>query len=63
MGRSWKTTTLGVLSLIVTVANSLQTILTGGHLDLPATLVGITTGLGLIQAKDHNVTGGSFGNK
>lgn len=63
MGRNWKTTLAGILSLVITVANAAQAILGGGHVDPAQALTGLTAGLGLILAKDHNVTGGTLDNK
>ena len=49
--KNWKTTLFGVSSILAGVS---QYIKTG---DIPGALTTILIGLGLIQAKDHDVTG------
>ena len=48
--RSWKTTLLGLTTIILTLLQS------HGKVDT-ATAAGITAGIGLLVAKDHNITG------
>jgi hypothetical protein len=52
--KSWKTTIGGILTLAATVFN----IATTGAIG-PQDVAAITGGIGLIFAKDHNVTGGT----
>ena len=56
---SWKTTLLGILTLIATIAKLAADVLGGHPVDLGTTAVGLTAGAGLIAAKDHDVTGGT----
>lgn len=64
LGINWKTTLAGVTVLIAAVGRiaiayktkDIGAILTDGQLVL-STVIGIVAGLGLIKAKDQNVTG------
>lgn len=47
-----KTTTLGVLSILVAVSNAVIAMLAGTPIDYATTIAAITSGLGLISAKD-----------
>lgn len=53
MGKNWKTTVLGILALLFTGFKIYST----GTVE-PEDVAIITTGGGLIVAKDNNVTGG-----
>ncbi len=53
--KNWKTTLIGVLAIISTLAGAATAILNGHHIDgafLTSTLTGIMTGVGLIKAAD-----------
>ncbi len=59
--KNWKTTATGAAGVLAGVA-ALLTQLTSGSPDgavLMTSITGIITGVGLIFAKDHDVTGGS----
>ena len=56
---SWKTTVLGILALIATIAKLATEVLGGHPVDIGMTVLGVTAGAGLIAAKDHDVTGGT----
>jgi hypothetical protein len=49
-----KTTILGVLTILVAVANAIIAYLSGQPIQTEVTLAAITSGIGLILAKDHN---------
>ena len=57
MNKSWKTTVAGVIALIITLATAAKTYLETGTIDLPTLILGIAAGVGLIKAKDADVTG------
>lgn len=51
--RNWKTTTIGVLAIIVAVASAAKTYLaTGSVPDLTALTTAVLAGWGLVMAKD-----------
>lgn len=57
---SWKTSTAGWLGIAATVISVLQAIF-GAHphpIDPVQTIAGLSMGVGLIKAKDSDVTGG-----
>jgi hypothetical protein len=56
--KNWKTTTLGVLGLIVLVCGVAKSLLSGGSVDWTTTIAAVTAAGTGIFAKDHNVTGG-----
>lgn len=60
MGANWKTTVTGILTIIVAITTAALTYFkTGAFPDVGALVALIMTGIGLITAKDSNVTGGS----
>ena len=57
---SWKTTTTGILTIIVALGSAaLGFLKTGTIPDLGALVAAIMAGIGLITAKDTDVTGGT----
>lgn len=57
---NWKTTVMGILTIIVALGNAaLGFFKTGAIPDLGVLVAAITAGIGLITAKDSNVTGGT----
>lgn len=50
--KNWKTTTLGILTILGTLINAAVAYLHGQHVDVPTTLAGLTGGWGLIHAAD-----------
>lgn len=55
MKRSWKTTLAGISGLLAIVVK----IVTTGHFDFVTDGPAIATAVGLLAAKDSNVTGGT----
>jgi hypothetical protein len=51
--RSWRTTVIGVLTIIVAVAHAGLQLLNGQQPDLTATSAGVLAGLGFIHAADN----------
>lgn len=57
---SWKTTVTGILTIIVAIGSAAVTFLKSGVMpDFGTLIAAITAGIGLITAKDSNVTGGT----
>lgn len=57
---NWKTTVTGILTIVVALGSAaLGFFKTGTIPDLGALVAAITAGIGLITAKDSNVTGGT----
>lgn len=59
MKKSWKTTTSGIAAIIAAVAGAVQLYLDGNpatNPDFPTVIAAITAGVGLITARDNNVT-------
>lgn len=50
--KNWKTTTLGILTIVGTLSTAGIAALNGHHVDLPTSIAGITAGWGLIHASD-----------
>lgn len=55
---SWKTTGLGILGLISIVSKTASELIQGLPVDWTIVATTVLTSIGLIFAKDHNVTGG-----
>ena len=51
--RSWKTTLAGVAALLAVLSKAL----TAGHLDFATDVPAIMAAVGLLFAKDHNISG------
>lgn len=65
MTKSWKTTTLGVLTIVTAVAGAVMALIDGNPATNPnweTLIAAVTAGIGLIMAKDSNVTGGNVTN-
>jgi predicted aconitase with swiveling domain len=58
--KSFKTTSAGVLAIVVAVGSAVLALLQGRQPDFTAVLAAIIAGIGLINAKDNNVTGGTI---
>ena len=57
---NWKTTVTGILTIVVALGSAVLGFLKTGTIpDLGALVASITAGIGLITAKDSNVTGGT----
>ena len=54
--KSWKTTLTGVLAILAALIPALQAQLTGGTADWSVVIAATVAGVGLIFARDNNVT-------
>lgn len=54
-----KTTISGILTLILIAAKVASDLLNGQPVDVNSLAIALTTAVGLLAAKDHNVTGGT----
>lgn len=59
MTKSWKTTLSGAIAIIIAAGNAIQGMLNGTPVDMATTIAAVMAGIGLIAAKDGNVTGGT----
>ena len=57
--KNWKTTVTGILTIVTAAISITQALINGNQPDWTATIAAVTAGLGLIFAKDSNVTGGT----
>lgn len=55
--KNWKTTFSGLAAILVAVINAAVGMINGQPVDWAVTMSAILAGIGLITAKDHNVTG------
>ena len=63
---SWKTTAFGVCTIVMALAGAGKALLDGDPatgVDIPMLIAYITTGIGLIMARDNNVTSEQAGAK
>ncbi len=60
---SWKTTTTGILSILIAAGSAAQAVINGGQVDWTATLAAIMAGIGLISARDNKVSSEDVGAK
>lgn len=66
MNKSWKTSATGITGIIIAVLTAAQAMLDNNpatNPDWSAVIVAITMGLGLISARDNNVTSEQAGAK
>lgn len=64
--KSWKTTVAGALTALIPVLNAVQAFIDGDPATVPdwgLAIAGVTAGLGLIFARDNNVSSESAGAK
>jgi hypothetical protein len=54
--KNWKTTTLGVLSILTALVGAAMTWLKGTQVDVSSLFAAIMAGVGLIHAKDASPT-------
>lgn len=57
--KNWKTTVSGIIAIVIALAGAAQALISGGAVDWTAVISAIIAGVGLISAKDNNVTGGT----
>lgn len=60
-GKSWKTTILGILTILGTLIKLFIDLANGSPVNLEVTLAGLSAGIGLLLAKDFNISGSSIG--
>jgi len=66
MKGSWRTTTLGILTIVIAVCTGLKALIDGDpttNVDIPVLATAITSGFGLIKARDDKVTSETAGAK
>lgn len=66
MKKSWKTTAAGIAGIIIAIASCVQAALDGDPLTVPnyeVALAAVLTGLGLIFARDNDVSSEQAGAK
>lgn len=56
---NWKTTVAGVLAILSAVFDVVMKLINGTPIDWNMAATAILAGIGLLTAKDHNVTGGT----
>lgn len=61
--KSWKTTVTGILAIVVALAGAAKAVIAGVAIDYPTVISAITAGVGLISARDNNVTSEAAGAK
>ncbi len=57
--KSWKTTVMGILAILGAVIGIGTAYLQGQTIDYTSVIGSVMAGIGLIAAKDSNVTGGT----
>lgn len=60
---SLKTTSLGILTIVAAIVGAAKAILTGATVDWSTAIAAVTSGIGLIMARDNNVTSEQAGAK
>ena len=66
MNNSWRTTTLGIVTILTAVLNGAKALLDGDLSTVPevgSIITAVTAGIGLICARDHKVTSEEAGAK
>lgn len=56
LGPSWRTTLSGLLTILATIGHVADAILAGKPIDWTIAMTGITTGIGLLTARDNKVS-------
>jgi hypothetical protein len=57
--KNWKTTTTGIIAIITAVLGAVSGVIAGHAVDWTSVVSAVIAGVGLIAAKDSNVTGGT----
>ncbi len=60
MGKSYKTTIAGIIAILGALSIAVTALMNGTPVDWTAVATGVTIGIGLIFAKDGQVTGGTI---
>lgn len=63
MSGSWKTTVAGIIAIIVAVCGIASGIIQGTPIDWTVSIAAISAGLGLMKARDNDVTSEKAGAK
>jgi hypothetical protein len=66
MKKSWKTTVAGIAGIVIAIASCVQSLFDGDPATVPnyeIALAAVITGLGLIFARDNNVSSEAAGAK
>lgn len=63
MNKSWKTTVTGALTILVALIGAAKAMIAGTPVDYPTVVTAITAGVGLMTARDNNVTSEAAGAK
>ena len=61
--KSWKTTATGVCAIIAAIVGVVTNIVNNHPIDWTTTIAAVTSGIGLITARDNNVSSESAGAK
>ena len=61
LGASWKTTLSGILTIIATLGHIADSLLNGKPIDWTIAMTGLTTGIGLLSARDNKVSSEAVG--
>lgn len=61
LGPSWRTTLSGVLTILAVIGHVAEAILAGKPIDWTVTIAGITSGVGLLTARDNKVSSEAAG--
>ena len=66
LNASWKTTVTGILAILAALVGAAQLVLDGNpatNPDWPTVFAAVVSGIGLIKARDHNVSSEQAGVK
>lgn len=61
LGPSWRTNLSGLLTIIATLGHVADSILNGKPIDWAIAMAGMTTGIGLLTARDNKVSSEQVG--
>lgn len=61
LGPSWRTNLSGLLTIIATLGHVADSILNGKPIDWTIAMTGMTTGIGLLTARDNKVSSEAAG--
>ena len=61
LGPSWKTTMSGIVAILASLTHIADALMTGKPIDWTVALAGLTSGIGLIFARDNKVSSEAVG--
>jgi hypothetical protein len=61
LGASWRTTMSGILTILAVIGHVAEALLNGKPIDWTITIAGITSGIGLLTARDNKVSSEAVG--